>query len=165
MSDFGAKLRNARERRGISLRQIETKTKVSIAALESLERNDVSRLPGGIFARALVRSYAAEVGLDPDATVREFTNRFDLDPPPSLETSGAPLDGDRLETARHRATVLVTILLATLVLAAILLLLTLSKAPDDQSNRPAPDRRAPPPVDTSAHDLAPRLAAAKRLLS
>jgi cytoskeletal protein RodZ len=163
MADFGAKLRGARERRGISLREIETKTKVSIAALESLERNDVSRLPGGIFARSVVRAYAAEVGLDPDATVREFTDRFNLDAPPSLDASGAAPEGDRLETARLRATVLVTILLATLVLAAILLLLTLSKAPDDQSNRPAPDRRAAP-VDRSAQDLAPGRAAAKRLL-
>ena len=68
MEDFGGKLRQARERRGISLRQIAASTKISAAALEALERNDISRLPGGIFSRAFVRSYAAEVGLDPDAT-------------------------------------------------------------------------------------------------
>ena len=47
-SGFGGKLRDARERRGISLRQIANATKISIAALEALERNDVSRLPGEI---------------------------------------------------------------------------------------------------------------------
>ena len=65
MSDFGGKLRLARERRGISLRQIAASTKISVGALEALERNDVSKLPGGIFSRAFVRSYAVEVGLDP----------------------------------------------------------------------------------------------------
>ena len=80
MIDFGAKLRGARERRGVSLRQIAETTKISVAALEALERNDPSRLPGGIFSRAFVRSYAAEVGLDPEATVREFLERFNLDP-------------------------------------------------------------------------------------
>ena len=35
--------------------------------LEALERNDISKLPGGIFSRAFVRSYAVEVGLDPEA--------------------------------------------------------------------------------------------------
>ena len=83
MSDFGGKLRLARERRGISLRQIAASTKISVAALEALERNDISKLPGGIFSRAFVRSYAVEVGLDPDDTVREFLDRFQGEPAPS----------------------------------------------------------------------------------
>jgi len=53
----------------VSLRQIANATKISIAALEALERNDISRLPGGIFSRAFVRSYAVEVGLDPETTI------------------------------------------------------------------------------------------------
>ena len=81
MDDFGGKLRQARERRGISLRQIAASTKISAAALEALERNDISKLPGGIFSRAFVRSYASEVGLDPEETVREFLARFDQEPP------------------------------------------------------------------------------------
>ena len=80
MSDFGGKLRAARERRGLSLRQIAASTKISIAALEAIERNDLSNLPGGIFSRAFVRSYAIEVGLDPDATVHEFLERFQVCP-------------------------------------------------------------------------------------
>jgi cytoskeleton protein RodZ len=76
---FGGKLRDARERRGVSLRQIANATKISIGALEALERNDISRLPGGIFSRAFVRSYAIEVGLDPDATIQEFIAQFPND--------------------------------------------------------------------------------------
>lgn len=74
--DFGARLREARERRGITLREIATTTKISTRALEALERNQVSRLPGGIFTRAFVRSYASEVGLDPEETLREFLEVF-----------------------------------------------------------------------------------------
>ena len=69
---FGSRLREARERRGISLRQVANATKISMGALEALERGHVSRLPGGIFSRAFVRSYAIEVGLDPEATIQEF---------------------------------------------------------------------------------------------
>ena len=87
MSDFGAKLRQARERRGVTLRDIAEHTKFSVPSLEALERNDPSRLPGGIFARAFVRSYATEVGLDPEATVREFVERFNIDPVPSIQVS------------------------------------------------------------------------------
>jgi cytoskeleton protein RodZ len=74
--DFGGHLKQAREQRGVSLRTIADRTKISVLALEALERNDVSRLPGGIFTRAFVRAYAAEVGLDPEDTVRRFLARF-----------------------------------------------------------------------------------------
>src|SRR5687768_3919573 len=84
MIDFGGKLRQAREGRGLSLRQIAVTTKISVAALEALERNDVSKLPGGIFSRAFVKSYATEVGLDPEQTVKDFLTRFGLEPPPDL---------------------------------------------------------------------------------
>jgi cytoskeletal protein RodZ len=77
--DFGTKLREARERRGVSLRTIADATKISVAVLEALERNDFSRLPGGIFSRAFVRSYAIEVGLDPEATIQEFVASFPED--------------------------------------------------------------------------------------
>ena len=72
LTDFGERLRRARESRGISLRQVANVTRITVRALEAVERNDLSRLPGGIFTRAFVRAYAAEVGLDPELTLREF---------------------------------------------------------------------------------------------
>jgi cytoskeletal protein RodZ len=77
--DFGPRLRRAREARGVSLRQIADTTKLSVRALEALERNDISQLPGGIFSRAFVRSYALEIGVDPEQTVREFIEQFPHD--------------------------------------------------------------------------------------
>src|SRR5476651_178747 len=79
-SHFGQKLREARERRGLTLRQIADATKISMITLEALERNDVARLPGGIFSRAFVRSYALEVGLDPESTIEEFVAQIPLEP-------------------------------------------------------------------------------------
>jgi cytoskeletal protein RodZ len=106
MQEFGEKLRQARERRGISLRQISAKTKISVAALEALERNDISKLPGGIFSRAFVRSYAIEVGLAPDATVDEFIERFNQETPPTAASVAASVpDIERVfEDRRRRAT-------------------------------------------------------------
>src|SRR6476469_6370908 len=77
MPDYGARLKHAREQRGISLRQISSATKISTTALEALEREDFSRLPGGIFSRAFVRAYAIEVGLDPEQTVQEFLVEYE----------------------------------------------------------------------------------------
>jgi cytoskeletal protein RodZ len=76
---IGRTLREARERRGISLRQISNTTRIAVSVLESLERDDISRLPGGIFSRAFVRSYAVEVGLDPEETIRQFIAQFPVD--------------------------------------------------------------------------------------
>ena len=86
MGDFGGTLRSARERKGISLRHIANATKISMGALESLERNDFSRLPGGIFSRSFVRAYAQEVGLDPDQTVADFLKEAGeaFEPPPPV---------------------------------------------------------------------------------
>jgi cytoskeleton protein RodZ len=63
MSEFGAQLKQARESRGISLRQIATSTKISTVALEALERGELSKLPGGIFSRAFVRAFLVELGV------------------------------------------------------------------------------------------------------
>src|SRR5262245_50411425 len=76
---FGAVLREARERKGLSLQQISAATKIAPGALEALERDEISRLPGGIFSRAFVRSYAMQVGLDPEETVRDFLAHFPND--------------------------------------------------------------------------------------
>ena len=84
--DFGAKLREARERRGLTLRVIADRTRISVRALEALEKNDISRLPGGIFSRGFVRAYADEVGLDPEQTIAEFITRF----PVETVTQGHP---------------------------------------------------------------------------
>jgi cytoskeleton protein RodZ len=73
---FGTYLRAAREARGVSLRQIAAATRISFPVLDALERNDISRLPGGLFSRAFVRAYAKEVGLDPDRTIEVFLAQF-----------------------------------------------------------------------------------------
>ena len=77
--DFGGRMRRLREERGVTLRDIAASTKVAVSSLEALERNDVRRLPGGIFLRAMVRSYAHEIGTDPEAAVRDFVAAFPLE--------------------------------------------------------------------------------------
>jgi transcriptional regulator with XRE-family HTH domain len=81
MSDrdtFGPRLRSERERRGISLETIAIVTNVSIDLWQGLERNDFSRWPTGIFARAFVRDYAKALGLDADEVVDEFCRLFPI---------------------------------------------------------------------------------------
>jgi transcriptional regulator with XRE-family HTH domain len=76
VDDFGAWLRDARERTGLSIDDIAATTKVGRSQLAALERNDLSRWPAGIFRRAFVRTYAGLVGLDPDVAVALFVRAF-----------------------------------------------------------------------------------------
>lgn len=134
-SDFGGKLRGARERRGISLRQIAATTKLSVPALEALERNDVSRLPGGIFSRALVRSYAAEVGLDPETTVQEFLQRFQAAPGVSAPPRAEDTEADAAdEQKRHAARVFVIALAAMLLIGSLVGVVVYQMRPADLAN-------------------------------
>ena len=80
----GARLKQTRESKRVSLRQIANATKLSVSALEAIERNDIGKLPGGLFARSFVRAYASELDLDVEQTVRDYFAQFpDLgDAPP-----------------------------------------------------------------------------------
>jgi cytoskeletal protein RodZ len=120
-ADFGPKMKRLREERGVSLRQIADTTKLSVGALEALERNDISRLPGGIYSRAFVRSYALEVGLDPEDTVKDFLGQF----PEDSVTAGSPHlarhDLDERPRKRGSGTVVVVVVALSALIGAIAL--------------------------------------------
>src|SRR5215468_10904237 len=119
--DFGSRMRDIREQRGVSLRQIAQTTKLSVSALEALERNDVSRLPGGIFSRAFVRSYAAEIGADPESTVRDFLSQF----PHESVTGGGP-HGSAGERSRGWQLMAPAMMIAATVAVVVMVILFLS---------------------------------------
>ncbi len=58
--------------RGVSLQEISDTTKISVRFLEALESEDFTKLPGGIFTRSFLRSYATYLGLDQDRVLSEF---------------------------------------------------------------------------------------------
>lgn len=80
--NIGGQLRDARERRGLTLSQIADSTKLSIAMLRLIERNEFGRLPGGILVRGYLRAYAVDIGLDPEEVVQAY-----------LRAASAPADG------------------------------------------------------------------------
>jgi cytoskeleton protein RodZ len=150
-TDFGSKLRAARERRGLSLRQIANATKISMITLEALERNDIARLPGGIFSRAFVRSYALEVGLDPEETIQEFMGQF----PHDSVTAGHPTttqieDHEAVESDRRMATTFLRLFVISVPIAGIVLYFgTTGRRASPPAERPAASESreiVPPPA-------------------
>src|SRR5215510_12368826 len=72
MTNFGASFKKAREFRGITLDQIAKETRISTRFLAAIENEEFHLLPGGIFNRGFVRSFAEAVGLDPDQAVADY---------------------------------------------------------------------------------------------
>jgi cytoskeletal protein RodZ len=151
--DFGTFLRQAREKRGISLQQVSVTTKISARVLDALERNDPSKLPGGIFSRAFVRSYAREVGLEPELAIASFVAAFPeesgAEEMPSATTAE---DAETFESRRRVAMTLVQLLVISLVVVVLgLIYVTMwgSKAkPAPSVSEPAARQPLRPPAAT-----------------
>lgn len=90
MASFGEELRRERELRDISLREIAEATNISVRVLESLERNDFTRVPGGVYLRGFIRAYAGHIGLDPEETLNGLQMEMERQ---ERESADQPLAG------------------------------------------------------------------------
>ena len=108
-TDIGSRIRQAREQRGLTLRDIANTTKISTAALNAIEHNDFARLPGGVFSRAYLRAFATEVGLDADELTREYRARFETEIPAGPLPRPRTNWFDRVRPFYRLPTILVTV--------------------------------------------------------
>jgi cytoskeletal protein RodZ len=69
---FGQELKEQREVQGIALDDVAVSTRVSLRHLHALEDDRFRDLPGGVFNRGIVRSYAQYCGLNPDQILQNF---------------------------------------------------------------------------------------------
>ncbi len=62
----GQTLAEARRARGLSVTDVSAKLKLAPRQIEALEADDYSALPGALFTRGFIRSYARLLGVDPE---------------------------------------------------------------------------------------------------
>ena len=65
MGELGSRLREARERLGLDLDQVEAGTRIRRVFLEALEEERFDALPADVYARGFLQNYARFLGLDP----------------------------------------------------------------------------------------------------
>jgi cytoskeletal protein RodZ len=139
--DIGASLHHARLASGVTLEAISRTTKISIRSLKAIERNDFDHVPGGVFRRAYLRTFAAEVGLNADDIVNAYRSAFERDDDVELRPQVPHSHGRALTLAIVAAIVAISCLLAwqtlrgSRVAPAETLILT-----------PAPPRDGLPPI-------------------
>jgi len=98
----GARLRAAREARGLSVEDLARITKIGASVLTALEESNVDKLPATIFTRGFLKAYASEVGLDPEETADLYLAQL---MPETLAVDGAEARL-KVATPAHRTEVL-----------------------------------------------------------
>lgn len=69
----GSTLRRRREQKRMGLAEVARVTRIPMATLESIEHDHFDDLPGEVFVRGFLKSYAAAVGLVPDEIVARYS--------------------------------------------------------------------------------------------
>ena len=69
---LGDKLRQAREERGISISEVSEQTRISSLYLDAIENDNYKTLPGGIFNKGFVKSYAKFIGFDEQEALQDY---------------------------------------------------------------------------------------------
>ena len=85
---IGADVERAREAAGLTLRDLEDRTKIRRRYLEAIEAERWTALPSSAHASAFLRTVASELGLDPDELADRF--RREVEPPVSSGDPGGP---------------------------------------------------------------------------
>jgi len=75
VKELGAILLEARTERGLSLEELSERTKIRVDYLQAVEQGKPEVIPGEVYYRAFVRSYAREVGLNADELLAQYEMR------------------------------------------------------------------------------------------
>lgn len=96
--DVGARLKEARIAKGLSLDSLQDTTKIQKRYLVAIEEGNFNILPGKFYARAFIKEYANAVGIDPNELLEEHKEEI----PKSEEES--EIQYTRVERSRKENT-------------------------------------------------------------
>ncbi|MEJ7847608.1 MAG: helix-turn-helix domain-containing protein [Pyrinomonadaceae bacterium] len=113
---LGDKLRQAREERGISISEVSEQTRISSLYLDAIENDKYKTLPGGIFNKGFVKSYAKFIGFDEQEALHDYAQ---------LVAASEGTENDHLPTYRpevltddrNGASIVPTVIFAVIILA------------------------------------------------
>lgn len=95
--DVGARLKEARIAKGLSLESLQETTKIQKRYLVAIEEGNFHLLPGKFYARAFIKEYATAVGLDSDELLKEHKEEI-----PKSETE-SEIQYTRVERSKENA--------------------------------------------------------------
>ena len=87
MEDFGSYLKSERELRGVPLEEVSTNTKIHVRFLQALENNQFDDLPGEVFVKGYIRSFAKVIGSDEEEMLSAYDDAMKQLPQKEISTS------------------------------------------------------------------------------
>ncbi|OLV17052.1 hypothetical protein BOO71_0009970 [Deinococcus marmoris] len=170
---FGPVLREAREARGLTLRELAQTTAIRRDYLQALEDIQLGSLPEATFARAYLRTYARELGLDPTPLLADFDRLIrpiplttpspkPVQPQREVAVPGGPPSAEAREPTLGpvRIALIAVLLLLLVAVGAVLLSRPAPAAAVPPSPVPVPalptPAPAPPPTPPTVSPVAPQ---------
>ncbi|HEX2639749.1 MAG TPA: helix-turn-helix domain-containing protein [Pyrinomonadaceae bacterium] len=148
---LGQKLRQAREERGISVGEVSEQTRISPHYIESIENDDYKTLPGGIFNKGFIKSYARYVGFDEQEALGDYSKLMasqneGIAPDEPRTYRPEVLTDDNYSSSRLPTLILAGVILALMTAGVLYLLNYLTS----RSEQPVANSIATPtPVETA----------------
>lgn len=133
MFEIGTTLRQARERRGVSLEGAAEATKIRAGYLGALEDERFETLPGPTYARGFLRTYASYLDLDPQPFIDEYAVRFAVPPWELEEDVIFPRRRVGRSGSRSRTETGIIVIALAVIVAIGLLVIAAASSPDDDS--------------------------------
>jgi cobalamin biosynthesis Mg chelatase CobN len=72
VGEFGDKFRKQREQKGFSFDDVSHVTKIGARMLQAIEEENFDRLPGGVFNKGFIRTYAKHLGMNDDEAIASY---------------------------------------------------------------------------------------------
>jgi transcriptional regulator with XRE-family HTH domain len=94
VSELGKRLKEAREEKGLTLDDLEERTKIQKRYLAGIEQGNYRMIPGKFYVRAFIKQYAEAVGLNPEEIFEQYRNEI-----PSVHEDQLP---EQLSRTRSR---------------------------------------------------------------
>jgi cytoskeleton protein RodZ len=77
MAEIGATLREARMRAKIDINEVETRTKIRAKYLRAIENEEWGLLPGDVYVKSFLRTYADYLGVDSRQLLDDYKRRYE----------------------------------------------------------------------------------------
>jgi len=122
VNDLGALLRAAREKKGVSLAEVEEATRIRRRYLEALEQGRYAGLPARVYVEGFLRTYALYLELDP----QEVINMYRLQAQATQEAKAPVQESVRPLTMPGRITTVHLLIVLVMIALGVLLFLIYS---------------------------------------
>jgi len=149
VATFGEFLREARERRGLTLHQIASETRIPWRHLDALEHGNLDAVPEGVYRRAEIRAYADAVGLDRSLALTQFEHAMESSAAAPNTVAETPAQSSRMSTVWTALGALGVVAAATMFAVS----LRSNDRPDTAATPSAPAAQIAPAVTPAAPSL------------